>query len=259
MRGVSSPTQRWELFNTETDPSECHDLAGQHPDKLQELVALWWSEAGKYNALPLESRNALQILGTERPQLSKPRDRYVYYPGCEEVPEAVAVNIRNRSYAISAEVTIDTRPRPGVLFAHGCRFGGHALYIKDGKLKYDYNYVGEFDQYVESGKPVPAGDCRPVRLLREVGHRDADRRHAQPLHQPGEGRRGQDQDPARQVLPRRRRAQRRHGPGRAGHRRLPRRPPWAFTGGTIHKVIINVSGDPWVDREKEVQAAFARD
>ena len=63
MRGAEFATQRWELFNTETDPSECHDLAGQHPDKLQELVALWWSEAGKYNALPLESRNAVQILG----------------------------------------------------------------------------------------------------------------------------------------------------------------------------------------------------
>ena len=35
--------------------------------------------------------------------------------------------------------------------------------------------------------------------------------------------------------------------------------PWAFTGGTIHKVIVNVSGDPWVDREKEVQGAFLRD
>ena len=62
-------TQRWELFNTETDPSECHDLAEQHPDKLAELIALWWSEAGKYNALPLESRGALEILAAERPQL----------------------------------------------------------------------------------------------------------------------------------------------------------------------------------------------
>lgn len=35
--------------------------------------------------------------------------------------------------------------------------------------------------------------------------------------------------------------------------------PWAFVGGTIHKVIINVSGEPFVDREKEVAAAFARD
>ena len=153
-------TQRWELFNTETDPSECHDLAAQHPDKLEELKALWWSEAGKYNALPLESRTALEILTTERPQLSKPRDQYTYYPGCEEVPEAVAVNIRNRSYAISADVTIDSAKAGGVLFAHGCRFGGHALYVKDGKLKYDYNYVGEMDQYVESTKPIPAGDCR---------------------------------------------------------------------------------------------------
>ena len=69
------------------------------------------------------------------------------------------MNIRNRSYAISAEVTIDTPDASGVLFAHGSRFGGHALYIKDGKLKYDYNWVGEFDQYVESSKPVPTGDC----------------------------------------------------------------------------------------------------
>jgi hypothetical protein len=62
------------------------------------------------------------------------------------VPESVAVKIRNRSYAISAEVTIGASGAAGVLFAHGCRFGGHALYIKDGKLKYAYNYVGEFDK-----------------------------------------------------------------------------------------------------------------
>jgi arylsulfatase len=35
--------------------------------------------------------------------------------------------------------------------------------------------------------------------------------------------------------------------------------PWPFTGGTIHKVIVDVAGDPWVDLEKEAQAAFARD
>ncbi len=134
--------QRWELFNTETDPSECHDLAEQYPEKVAELVAIWWSEAGKYHALPLESRGALAILDAVRPRLSKPRDQYVYYPGGEEVPEAVAVNVRNRSYGIVADVTIDTPEASGVLFAHGCRFGGHALYIKDGKLKYDYNFVG---------------------------------------------------------------------------------------------------------------------
>ncbi len=55
------------------DPSECHDLAEAHPEKLQELIALWDSEAAKYGAFPLESRTAIEILGAERPQLSQPR------------------------------------------------------------------------------------------------------------------------------------------------------------------------------------------
>src|SRR4051794_15216005 len=81
--------QRWELFNTDADLSECHDLASSEPEKLQELIALWWAEAGKYGALPLESRDALGIFLAPRPQLAKPRDRYVYYPGGSEVPESV--------------------------------------------------------------------------------------------------------------------------------------------------------------------------
>ena len=44
-----------------------------------------------------------------------------------------------------------------MLFAHGSRFGGHALYIKDGKLKYVYNFVGLDEQIVESTEPVPTG------------------------------------------------------------------------------------------------------
>jgi arylsulfatase A-like enzyme len=56
--------QTWELFDTTTDPTECRDLAEQYPDKLRELVNLWWMEAGKYNALPLENRGVVEILGT---------------------------------------------------------------------------------------------------------------------------------------------------------------------------------------------------
>jgi arylsulfatase A-like enzyme len=118
--------QRWELFDTQADPSECHDLAEQYPEKLQELMALWWAEAGKYQALPLESRGAVEILTTERPQLSKPRTRYVYFSGGAEVPESVAPNIRNRSYTIAAEMDIETPEAGGVIFSQGSRFGGHA-------------------------------------------------------------------------------------------------------------------------------------
>jgi arylsulfatase len=252
-------TQRWELFNTETDPSECHDLAEKHPDKLAELVSLWWAQAGMYNALPLETRSAIDILNTERPQLAKARDQYVYYPGCEEVPESVAVNVRNRSYSITADVTIDSKDAGGVLFAHGCRFGGHALYVKDGKLKYDYNYVGEMDQFVESDKPIPTGDCRLSASFEKAGT-GTPTEGLLTLYinkeKVGEGK--IKTQPGKFSLA---------GEGlNVGMDRgepvtsdYPGDAPWAFTGGTIHKVIVNVSGDPWVDREKEVRAAFARD
>jgi hypothetical protein len=86
--------QRWELFDTDNDPSECHDLAEQHPDKLKELAELWWAEAKRYQALPLETRNAVEALTTPRPQPSKPRDRYIYHADGAAVPESVAPNIR---------------------------------------------------------------------------------------------------------------------------------------------------------------------
>ena len=58
------------------------------------------------------------------------------------MPESVAPNIRNRSYTVGVRSRSTTEDAHGVLFAHGSRFGGHALYIKDGKLKYAYNFVG---------------------------------------------------------------------------------------------------------------------
>ena len=175
-------TQRWELFNTDEDPSECHDLADAEPEKLQELIQLWWAQAGQYGALPLENRDVVEILTTDRPQLTKPRNRYVYYPGSAEVPESVAPNIRNRSYTIAVEVTIDTADAGGVLFAHGARFGGHALYIKDGKLKYVYNFVGDTEQIVESDRAGADRPRGPLGLLRARGRRDAGRGHPHPAY-----------------------------------------------------------------------------
>jgi arylsulfatase A-like enzyme len=47
-----------ELYHTEEDRSEVHNLAATQPTKLLELQAYWWHEAGKYNGLPLEDRTA---------------------------------------------------------------------------------------------------------------------------------------------------------------------------------------------------------
>jgi len=92
--------------------------------------------------LPLDDRTAQEILGVERPSEEAPRNRYIYYPGTSPVPEGVAVNVRGRSYKIIADVEITDPNCSGVIFAHGSRFGGHALFIKDKKLHYVYNFLG---------------------------------------------------------------------------------------------------------------------
>ena len=92
--------------------------------------------------LPLDDRTALEQLGLERPSDEPARERYIYSPGTSPVPEGVAVNVRGRSYKILADVEITDPSCSGVIFAHGSRFGGHTLFIKDKKLHYVYNFLG---------------------------------------------------------------------------------------------------------------------
>ncbi len=113
------------------------------------------------------------------------------------MPETAAVNIRNRSYSIAVETTVDTEEASGVLFSHGARFGGHSLYIKDRKLKYVYNFVGSNEQIVESTKEIPTGNVIFGRILREGRRRDAHHRDRVAVHRRREGRRRRDHDPAR--------------------------------------------------------------
>ena len=101
----------WELYHTDVDRSELHDLAAEEPERLQEMINLWYAEAGANDAFPLDDRSALEIILTPRPLLSPARDRYIYYPGIADVPESQAVNVRNRSYAIGAVVDIPAAGR----------------------------------------------------------------------------------------------------------------------------------------------------
>jgi arylsulfatase A-like enzyme len=139
---------RWQLFHTDEDRSEAHDLAEQHPDKVRELADIWLREAEANNVLPL---NDLQILGNPKDfetfiQMEfhipvPPSGQYTYYPGTSEVPERSAANTHGVSYKVLAEIDL-TPESEGVIFAHGSRFGGHALFVKDGRLTYAYNFLG---------------------------------------------------------------------------------------------------------------------
>jgi arylsulfatase len=251
---------RWELYNTVDDPTECHDLAAQEPVKLQEMINHWFHLAGLYNGLPLTDKTAVEILADpSRPQVAPIRDRYIYYPDTAEVPESAAVNIRNRSYSIAVEVDVDAPDASGVLFSHGARFGGHALYVKDGKLKYVYNFVGLKEQMIESTKAISAGsailsasfvregDGMPTTGTLSLFIDDEKVGEGAIMTQPGnfslvgEGLNvGKD-------------------PGEPVTDDYPGARPYLFTGGTIRQVIVDVSGEPFLDLEAEALAMMARE
>ena len=163
----------WELYNTDTDRAEVNNLAAAHPDKVRELVNIWFSEAGANGAFPLDDRSPVEIMTTPRPQLTAPRNRYVYRPGAA-VPEWQAVNTRNRSFAIGAVVAIPAPGAHGVLFSMGSRFGGHALYVKDNRLHYVNSFVGSIEQHIVGSEDVPTGDNVILSAAFEKDGNDAD-------------------------------------------------------------------------------------
>jgi len=132
----------WELYHVDADRSESKDLAKQYPEKLQELIKAWFEEAETNKVLPMDDRSGVAVLTTPRPTEELPRERYIYYPGTSAVPESAAVNVRGRSFKILADVEITDPNCSGVIFAHGSRFGGHALFLANKKLQYSYNFLG---------------------------------------------------------------------------------------------------------------------
>jgi arylsulfatase len=149
--------EKWMLFHIDDDFSESTDLAAKFPLKLEQMKQLWWAMASKYKVLPLDG-SGVERLATPRPEMSGPRDKYVYYPGTGEVEASNAADVRNRSYSITAEVEIPPGGAQGVLLAHGSSFGGYTFFVnKEQKLQFSHNYLGIEEYKVISSEKVPSG------------------------------------------------------------------------------------------------------
>jgi len=146
----------WELYHITDDPSETRNLAQAERGRLIEMIALWYAEAGKYNVFPLDSRGTAR-LGDERPELTKERKTFVYFPDTQMVPENVAVKTLNRAHSFSAKVEIPKGGAEGVIICQGGNSGGYSFFIKDKKLHHVHNYVGAEEFHVESTEVVPEG------------------------------------------------------------------------------------------------------
>ena len=252
---------RWELFNIAADRSQCHDLAAQNPAKLEELKELWFTEAGKYNGLPLGDLNVIETFTRYRPTLSAGQTTFTYYPGTAPVGLGAMVEMRGMSYSVLAEVDVDSAAAAGVLFKQGAGHGGHVLLIADGRLRYVYNFMGEDEQSVTAPDPIPLGK-------HVFGVRYERTGTVEGSHTPLGTVSLYVDDAVVATLPDVRTHPATFGlagasvqVGRNGGQPVSSAypAPFAFTGGTIAKVVVDVSGTPYIDRERELALAFARD
>src|SRR5574341_372982 len=248
----------WELYHVAEDLAENHDLAAEHRDKLIELIAAWYVEAGKYDVLPIDG-SAVQRLMVERPQVAEPRDRYIFRPGTQTVPTFAAPRVLNRPHSITADVEIPTGGAEGVLLCQGSGVGGWSFYLQDGRLHYAHNYVRRAIYRVSSADPVPAGrhqlrfEFEPTDKPDIAGGKGSPGR-AQ-LYVDGRLLGQTDLPLTTPVL---------FNPGGLTCGANPGSPvtpdyqaPFRFTG-TLHSVTVDLSGDLITDTDSEMRMAMAR-
>jgi len=153
---TSFDLEHWELYHLDTDFSEKHDLAAEYPEKLRQLVERWWTEAGKYDVLPLDDRREHLFSSAPKPDSLRARTRFVYYPEIAAIPAEAAPQTRDVSHSIEVHADIELADE-GVLVSFGNSGSGYALYMKDCALHYAYNHCGDISTLsmpIENSGPV---------------------------------------------------------------------------------------------------------
>jgi arylsulfatase len=149
----------WELYEVGSDFSLATDIAAQNPDKLAELQALFMREAEKYHVLPIDDRVFERALAASvgRPDLMEGRTSLTLAQGMTGMSENVFLTVKNKSVTITAEVEVPEEGANGAILVQGGRFGGWALYVKDGVPAYDYNFLGLKRSSIAATKPLAPG------------------------------------------------------------------------------------------------------
>jgi arylsulfatase A-like enzyme len=156
---VSLDDDVWELYDGSKDWSQSRDLSKQMPQKLHELQRLWLIEATRYKVLPIDDR-VTEKLNPDiagRPVVIKGKTQLLF-GGMGRLGENSILNIKNKSHSVTAQIIVPESGADGVIVAQGANIGGWSLYALGGKLKYCYNVAGVQHYFVESEKPLPAGE-----------------------------------------------------------------------------------------------------
>jgi arylsulfatase len=187
-----------------------------------------------------------------------PSGQYTYFPGTSPVPERSAANTHAVSYKILADVETEIGTE-GIIFAQGARIGGHALYVKDGKIRYAYNFLGiKPVQLLEAPLPEPGRHVIGVEFVKQRS-----------------GEYNESYGPATlyvdetQVASSEIRTMSGHfsicgeglciGYDSSDPVTTDYHGRFDYRGGQIHKVVFDVADDAYIDVERHLHAAMSRD
>jgi arylsulfatase len=150
---------KWELYDTRADFSLANDLAAADPAKLKEMQDLFMKVAVENHVLPIDDRSIERFNAAlaGRPDLMGNRTSLTVYPGMVGMAENAFINVKNRSFSVTAEVEIPKAGASGVILAQGGRFGGWSLWMKQGRPEFVYNWLGLERYTIASVEAVPAG------------------------------------------------------------------------------------------------------
>lgn len=146
----------WELYYLPDDFSQAHDLAADNPEKVAELVELFWAEAERNRVLPLLGGFAV-FFGILPPMPTQ--TRFTFAGDVQNIQTTQIPRIIGRSYAIEADVHVPEGGAEGVLVAFADFIGGFALWVDEkGLLNHTYQYLGIDTFRQTSTEPIPTGD-----------------------------------------------------------------------------------------------------
>ena len=163
-----SSTRPVGSYTTWTRTSPRTTTSPDNRERLIDMIATWYVEAGKYDVLPVDGSGIARVL-VEKPMLAPARDSYVFFPGTQSVPFFAGPRVLNRPHSITAEVEVPNEGGRGGPAVPG--IGGGRLHLLRQGQRHALRPQLPGQGHLPRGRrrSGPAGEARPA--LRVRAHR----------------------------------------------------------------------------------------
>jgi arylsulfatase len=147
----------YELYDLSKDWTQFENVASRYPAKLSELERLFWTEARKYQVLPLDTSFATRVVAP-RPNLAAGRTQFVWSGEITGTPNGDAPSILNTSFVYRADITVPNGGAEGMIVTQGGRFGGYGFYLLKSRPVFVWNLFDLKRVRWEGQTPLAAGN-----------------------------------------------------------------------------------------------------